>query len=164
MKPCPWLALAALVVCAPPGAAHPAPFSYIDLRLETAAAELTVVAHVYDVAHDLGLADMQRLLDPSGLAAESERVEALLSGRLQLRMDGTALPIREWSSPEALPDRQSVRMRARIVFQRAPGVVSLSALMFPYDPAHQTFVNVYEGDALMRQAILGKSKIDIEYF
>ena len=45
-----------------------------------------------------------------------------------------------------------------------PGVVGLSADLFPYDPQHQTFLNVYEGDVLVSQAILGESQQDYQYF
>src|SRR5207302_1458145 len=38
------------------------------------------------------------------------------------------------------------------------------ALMFPYDPAHQTFVNVYEGGSLTSQAILDRGRTRFEYF
>ena len=44
------------------------------------------------------------------------------------------------------------------------GVLSLSTQLFPYDPVHQTFVNVYERDALMLQAILTKDRQQLEYF
>jgi hydrogenase/urease accessory protein HupE len=36
--------------------------------------------------------------------------------------------------------------------------------MFPYDPVHQTFVNVYDGDALAQQAILTRDRQQVEYF
>jgi hydrogenase/urease accessory protein HupE len=36
--------------------------------------------------------------------------------------------------------------------------------MFPYDPQHQTFINVYESDALALQAILDQSKTRVEFF
>ena len=47
------------LVAAAPAAAHPSPFSYMDVRLPGAAVELTVVAHILDVAHDLGIQDEQ---------------------------------------------------------------------------------------------------------
>ena len=59
-----------LLVCwagwASPAAAHPSPFSYLDVRLPGPAVELTVVAHILDMAHDL---DIRRegLLDPAAL-------------------------------------------------------------------------------------------------
>jgi hydrogenase/urease accessory protein HupE len=36
--------------------------------------------------------------------------------------------------------------------------------MFPYDVAHQTFVNVYEGDTLTWQAILDAAKTRLDYY
>jgi hydrogenase/urease accessory protein HupE len=36
--------------------------------------------------------------------------------------------------------------------------------MFPYDPQHRTFLNVYENGALMAQAILDKNKTTFQYF
>jgi len=39
----------------------------------------------------------------------------------------------------------------------------VSADMFPYDPRHQTFLNIYEGDALT-QAILDRGHPGFEYF
>ena len=36
--------------------------------------------------------------------------------------------------------------------------------MFPYDPMHQTFVNVYEGDTLTSQMILDGKHPHLDYF
>ena len=44
------------------------------------------------------------------------------------------------------------------------GTVTIAAVMFPYDPQHQTFVNFYESDALALQAILDQSKTTVEFF
>jgi len=37
-----------------------------------------------------------------------------------------------------------------------PAALEVEAALFPYDPAHQTFVNVYEGGELRQQWILGR--------
>jgi hydrogenase/urease accessory protein HupE len=44
------------------------------------------------------------------------------------------------------------------------GIVGVRALMFPYDPVHQTFLNIYEGDELRTQAILDRNHTTFEYF
>jgi hypothetical protein len=44
------------------------------------------------------------------------------------------------------------------------GAVAVHAHLFPYDPAHQTFVNIFEGGSLTLQAILDSSKTDLDYF
>ena len=36
--------------------------------------------------------------------------------------------------------------------------------MFPYDPQHQTFVNIYEGETLVRQAILDRARTTVIYY
>ena len=55
----------------------------------------------------------------------------------------TALPV-EWLGMEPAADRHGVLLRFRIPVAR-PGAVRIRTQMFPYDPMHQTFVNVYEG-------------------
>lgn len=158
-----WI-IAALVACATPAAAHPAPFSYIDVRLERGTVEVAVVAHVFDVAHDLGLSSPELLLDARALSGDAQRIVAMLTARVRVAVDGSSLATATWSTPEPLPDRQSIRIVTRRPLAAAPGRVSISALMFPYDPAHQTFVNVYEADSVALQAILGRDKSSVDYY
>lgn len=159
--------LACLWLGGTPVAAHPVPFSYVDVHLRGGAIEVSVVAHAYDLAHDLGLdvsvAD-QIMLDPPILAREAARIAALLGGRLIVRSDGVALAAGPWSAPEAVPDRASVRVRTSYAVASLPGALAIRADFFPYDPRHQTFVNIYEGDELRTQAILGGGRQDLEYF
>jgi hypothetical protein len=161
------LALTALVmtllVRATPATAHPVPFSYLDVQLRTGTVEISLVAHIFDVAHDLHVDPAERLLDPAFLAEHRDAIVALLAPRLRLEADRTALTPESWSI-EAAADRQSVRLRARSEVRGSPGAFSVDVRMFPYDPAHQTFVNVYEGDDLTLQAILDQAKTRLDYF
>jgi hypothetical protein len=91
-------------------------------------------------------------------------MRALVGGRLTLMADGRALSTAGWSDPEPLPDRQSVRFRSTYTTTGPPAVVAVDAFMFPYDPQHQTFVNVYEADALVTQSILDKERTRTEHF
>ena len=84
--------------------------------------------------------------------------------RLQVTADRHPLALDTWSAPEPLPDRQAMRLRARGALGRGPGLVGVSAHLFPYDAAHQTFLNVYEGETLTSQAILGETRTQYEYF
>jgi hydrogenase/urease accessory protein HupE len=45
-----------------------------------------------------------------------------------------------------------------------PGHVAIRAYVFPYDPIHQTFINLYEGDAIRLQAILDATKQTVGYY
>jgi hydrogenase/urease accessory protein HupE len=69
-----------------------------------------------------------------------------------------------WSAPERLVDRLSVRLRTRYETGGPVGSVLIRANLFPYDPQHRTFVNFYEGDDLVSQAILDPGRLEFEYF
>jgi hydrogenase/urease accessory protein HupE len=160
-----WLA-AGILVClgaAAPAAAHPAPFSYIDVRLRADALDVTVVLHAWDIAHELQVQPVERVLDPVLLRERSAAIAALLQRRLQARIDGVQLGGAEWSAAEPIVDRQSARLRIRYPLTRVPGIITVDAFLFPYDPVHQTFVNVYEGDELVTQAILDRTRTQFDH-
>ena len=149
--------------------AHPAPFSFIDVRLaslEGGAPDLdvTVVVHVWDVAYEFELDDPALALNPDILRPRGERLAAIIAERLQVLVDGRPVTLDDWSDPEPLRERQSVRLRARYRLDDRPGSVVVSTQLFPYDPNHQTFLNVYEDAELMTQAILGGDDNSYEYF
>jgi hydrogenase/urease accessory protein HupE len=158
------LGFAAPLGVAAPVAAHPVPFTYLDIKIQQGALEITLVAHVFDVAHDLGVEPPERLLEPDVLAPRAGEVVALLRNRLQIAADGRLLPAGVWSLPVPLRDRQSIRLQARFETDRVPGTVTITAALFPYDPVHQTFLNFYEGDTLTSQAILDRGHSQFEYF
>lgn len=152
----------ALVALAAPASAHPVPFSYLDLRFQRDGLDGTLVLHVFDVAHDLNITPNERLLDPAVAASQAQAIAALIGPRLQVLADRRVLTP-EWAGIETLPDRQSVRLHLRYPAGSTPGSVAVVATLFPYDPVHQTFVNVYEGEALT-QAILDRNHPRFEYF
>ena len=142
--------------------AHPIPFSYLDLRVQDDAIEGTLIAHNFDVAHDLNLAPPERLLDPAVVSRYGGAISRLIAGRIEIAANGRVLKP-EWSAPEIVAERQSIRVRLRIALDGAPGAIAVTASLFPYDPNHQTFVNVYEDDALT-QAILDRGRARFEYY
>jgi hydrogenase/urease accessory protein HupE len=148
-------------LCVPLCEAHPVPFSYLDLRLTRDAIDATLVIHVFDLGHDLSVDPADRLLDPAEARARMTAI-ATLASRLAISVDGRALP-GTWSDPAVIPDRQSVRIHWRQPLDRPAGVVAVDGTLFPYDPQHQTFINVYEGE-LARQAIIDGRHTHFEYF
>jgi hydrogenase/urease accessory protein HupE len=160
-------ALFALCVLAgpAPAAAHPVPFSYLDLRLQPSPPDEidgSLVIHIFDLAHDLNIDPPERLLDPRLVDQEASAIVRLLSPRLTISSGGRPLRA-EWSRVEILAERQSLRVHVRYPLAAAPGALTVLAAMFPYDPAHQTFINIYEGGALT-QAIVDGSHPRFEYF
>ncbi|MCH7747351.1 MAG: HupE/UreJ family protein [Acidobacteria bacterium] len=156
--------LLALLGVASPAVAHPAPFSFVDLHIHQASLDIEVVIHAFDVAYELGIDPPGRVFDPDVLGSGTQRLSALLRDRLHILVDGRPLPFDTWSAAELLPERQSVRLRASSDLVRPPGVIEVSARLFPYDEAHQTFLNFYDDGALTSQAILGASQTRYEYF
>lgn len=142
--------------------AHPAPFSYLDLRLHSGGADGTLVVHDLDAAHDLGLPPTESLLDAAVAATHRDALVALLAPRITVEFDGTPVPI-DWGAIDVVPERQSVRL-ALTIAASPPGHTAIHALVFPYDPIHQTFINIYEHDQLRLQAILDASRRRVEYY
>ena len=147
---------------AQPAFGHPVPFSYLDLQLQGKTIDASLVVHIYDLAHDLDVAPMERLLDPAELAKREASIRALVTERLKIEADGQAIT-GEWLQPEIIADRQSVRLRWKFSLAADPQTVAVETVMFPYDPAHQTFINVYEADELTSQVILDGARSRIEY-
>ena len=160
--------LVAVALSAAPALAHPVPFSYLDLRLQSGPVEGTLVVHILDVAHDLAIEPASQLLDPAFVARSFDAIVRLLGGRLSIAIDGVATPI-EWTRLEVVVERQSLRLSLRLPLggsattPRLIGSMQVSGTLFPYDSNHRTFLNVYEGDALS-QAILDRSRPSFEYF
>ena len=143
-------------------AAHPAPFSYLDLRLNTSGVTGTLVVHDLDAAHDLGITEAESLMDPAVAATYRDALVALLSPRVSFEFDGRPVEI-AWGAIDVVPERQSVRL-AFTVRDPVPGRLVIRAYVFPYDPIHQTFINLYEEDAITLQAILDASRQSVEYY
>jgi len=169
VRSAPWLVaplLALLITVAAPAAAHPVPFSYLDLRLDSGAPQAvsgTLTVHVFDAAHELSIDPPERLLMPGAASAQAATLETLLASRLALTADGRPLAV-SWGPLDVLPDKQSLRLPFVVSGARMPGRLTLSASLFPYDPNHQTFVNIYEASVLRRQAILDVHHQSLEHF
>jgi hypothetical protein len=142
--------------------AHPAPFSYLDLHLDAGGVSGTLVVHDLDAAHDLEVAAADSLLDPAVAGRYREALVALLTPRLGLTFDGRPVSI-TWGDLAVVPDRQSLRLAFTVSGGR-PARVGLRAFVFPYDPVHQTFVNIYEDGTLKHQAILDATRQTADYY
>lgn len=151
-----------LLTLAPSAAAHPAPFSYLDLRFEEGRTHGSLVLHDYDVAHDLGINAPETLNDPEVASKHYDVLTRLMTSRLTFTVDGRRATI-AWQGIEPIAERQSVKLAFTLDVIEF-GAMRVAALLFPYDPVHQTFVNVYEDGSLRQQSILDNGRRSIEYF
>lgn len=143
--------------------AHPSPFSYFDLRLSQSRLEGALVVHVIDLAHDLNVSPAESLLNLELAESKKEDIISLLRSRLTLSADGRALDF-ELRRIEVLTDQQALALHLRFPSSGSPGALSIHCLLFPSDPQHQTFLNVYEEEALVDQEILNRDKPSLEHF
>jgi hydrogenase/urease accessory protein HupE len=144
-------------------AAHPAPFSYLDVRLTGGAVSGSLVLHDLDVAHELALDPPEALLSSDTLQLYRERITAVIVSRLVIRGDGQPLDL-QVISLRPLPDRSAIEVIWRVDPLRAIGKLAVAGVLFPYDSSHQTFVSVYEGGALTRQEILTAAHPAVEFY
>ncbi|MEO8499603.1 MAG: HupE/UreJ family protein [Vicinamibacteria bacterium] len=156
------LMVAALLVAARPVHAHPVPFSYLDLHLDRGGVSGALVVHDFDAAAELADVLPEDLKDPRVAAASRDALVRLLSPRLSMVFDGHPVSP-AFGAVEVLPERQSLRLTFTVPGER-PAHVHLQALLFPYDPKHQTFTNIYEDGALAHQAILGAEAATADYY
>ena len=157
------LTIAALLSAPAATAAHPAPFSFLDLRLEAGRITGTLTVHDLDAAHELGLADVRALLDPQGARRYGPALAAQLAGRLRLIADGQRAAV-SLSDLTPIADRQALRFNVSAPAPSAPARLTVDARLFPYDGLHQTFVNVYEDGSLRHQAILDARRPTMDYY
>lgn len=132
--------------------AHPIPFSYLDVRLNASQIDGTLVAHIVDLAHDLNVDPAESLLDARIAESKKSEIAELIRTRLTLIADGQRIEP-ELLSVAPLPDRQALSCELRFNNATRPSALRIECLLFPYDPQHQTFLNVYDGDNLAHQEI-----------
>ncbi len=142
--------------------AHPSPFSYLDLRLGQGATEALLTVHAVDLGHELNITPEQAL---AAGVADSRRADitAWLRKSLQINADGKPLDI-GLSQIELLPLQQAIALHLELRGASAPGSLRFQCALFPYDPQHQTFLNLYEAGSLAQQEIFDQNRTTFEYF
>src|SRR5262245_14595308 len=98
-----------LLLVAETVSAHPAPFSYLDLKLADDGVSGSLILHDFDVAHDVGVDQPEQLRDPAFAARYHDVLTRLMDSRVSILLDGTRASI-AWLGLETLPERQSVRL------------------------------------------------------
>jgi len=155
------LAALAVFAGAASASAHPAPFSYLDVVFRNGGIEGTLVIHVIDIAHDLNITPVERLLDNDVVERERQRIADLVGPRIEMRTRRRL--VFEWLSLELLRDEQALRLKYRIANQQ-PGALTIDTNLFPYDPNHQTFINIYEEGRLRQQLIFNAGTPEHTYY
>jgi hydrogenase/urease accessory protein HupE len=154
-----WLVMVALVSV---GFAHDEPTSFIDLHLSSSGMEVSATASVTDIAHSMPGVEPDALLRPATLEVHREEISASLLGRLKITGDGAPVAIK-LERIEAVPEKRDLRVTFSSEWSVAPAQLHVDALLFPYDPRHRTFVNVWSGEDLLRQETLKPDRLTADF-
>jgi hydrogenase/urease accessory protein HupE len=157
-----WLLLGMALTLSPSWAeAHPAPFSFLDLLIGERGIRGSLIVHDLDAAHDLSIEPADQLLDRTIAETYRARLQDLLGERLRLEADGSTRLI-EWTGLEVVPERFGLKLS--FTLGPRPARLDIHAVLFPYDPIHQTFVNIYEEGTLRQQSILTADDPSVRFF
>lgn len=144
-----------------PASAHPVPFSYLDLEVHDGAVDGRIRVHLVDLAPVLGIENPRDLLKPEVRNARLAEIERYLASRIAFERDGFQRA--EWGTAAIVDENEAIEIGFRIP-GRPEGALSLDTNLFPRDPDHQTFVNVYEGGELRQQFIFAQTSEPDTYY
>lgn len=137
--------------------AHQEPYSHLDLRVEAGRLRGSVTAHIEDLAHEAGMASPESLLAPGFVAASVARLHAVLDSHVRISVDGRRIEP-TWGEARVLSERKSVDFDLEAPLANPPGEIRITGPFFPYDPPHETYVNVSTPAGLVHQDLLDRSK------
>jgi hypothetical protein len=118
---------AIVLVCASEVAAHPAPFSYLDIAFRGGNIEGSLTVHVIDIAHELSITPPERVLDPEFLTRERQRILDVITPRMSLATD-RPLTI-QWGTIQPMKEELALRITYRIPNEH-PGSLSIDTNLF----------------------------------
>jgi hydrogenase/urease accessory protein HupE len=150
-------------LAAAPACPHDQPYSWLDLRLAPDGVAVRITAHVVDLAHEAGIATPDSLLAPAFLDRHAAALERMLASRLALVADGDTLRPR-WTGAVPIHDRRAVAFDWNAAWAREPGLLRVEGALFPYDPQHETYLNVYESRVLRHQDQLDHERTRYDHY
>ena len=138
--------------------------SSVDVHIGADTVEVSVVGQAYDFAHELGIDPPEKLMALDFLVRQKDALVKLVESGVIVSVDGVPLAGAAWAPPAVAPEQQLVRLRQTYPVAAAPGRVTVSSRLFAYDSAHQTLVNIYEGESIKTQQMLDAGRLQVDYF
>jgi hydrogenase/urease accessory protein HupE len=143
--------------------AHSEPYSHLDIRLEPDRAHGKVLAHMVDLAHESGLEKPERLLDPAFAEQNLAILHQVLDSHVWVNINGEPVHF-QWQSFQIVASRRSLSFDWSVPLSRPAGKVEISSPLFPYDPPHETYLNIYENGEIRHQNLLDKTHPNATYY
>ncbi|MCI0666479.1 MAG: HupE/UreJ family protein [Methylococcaceae bacterium] len=164
--PANWLFLITLTIAALGSAravAHDEPYSHIEIRLDPGRVHGKVMAHVIDLAHEGGLEMPELLLDRGYAQQQLATLHKVLDSRVWININGVRIQP-GWQSLTVLADRKSLAFDWLAPHPEAFAKVEVLGPLFPYDPPHETYLNIYENGSIRHQNLLDKTVRSASYY
>ncbi len=141
---------------------HDEPTSFVDLKLGRAGIDASFTASTTDLAHYLPDTEPGMLLD--GVPTDSRRavLSALIASQFKVTADGSPVVL-TLGEITPIPEKRDVRLTFHADLPAVPKKLRVESALFPYDPRHRTYVNVYSGDELLRQEAFEKGSPAIDF-
>ena len=133
--------------------AHDVSYAHAEVHWLPARIEVALTVHPDDAAMALGVPLPEWFADDAFLARAAPALADSLRRRFVLRADGRALV---WRFAGARRDSLQRGVTLSLVAPLARPAASLEVVgpVFPFVANHETFVNVFVGDQLLRQDVL----------
>ncbi len=141
---------------------HDEPTSFVDLKLGPAGIDASFTASTTDLAHYLPDTEPTMLLDGAPTADRRAALSALITSQFKVTADGTPVVL-TLCEITAIPEKRDLRFTFRAELPGVPKTLRVESAMFPYDPRHRSYVNVYTGDELVRQEAFEKGSPAIDF-
>lgn len=109
-----------------------------------------------DLAHEGGLEKPERLLDRAFAEQNLVILHKVLDSHMLVKINGEPAHF-EWQSFRIAPNRRSLSFNWTLPLARSAGKVEVSSPLFPYDPPHETYLNIYENGEIRLQDLLDRT-------
>ena len=160
-----WVVSAALALLVPTlASAHDTSYSYADLRWGKDRIAITVSVHRDDAAQALGIAAPESLMAEPFLARHANALGSLVTSRFHIGEDSRDLVLRV-ERVEAKPEQHAVCLTLGTELPAPVSRLRVSAALFPANPQHETFLNVYAADGrVLAQEVLRSGHNDADIY
>lgn len=143
--------------------AHDEPYSHLDIRLEPGRAHGKVIAHMIDLAHEAGIEKPELLLDAGYAGKNLAALHRVLDSRVLIRINGESFRPR-WQSFKVVAERKSLTFDWAAALSETVAKVEVLGPLFPYDPPHETYLNIYENGSIRHQNLLDRTNRKASYY
>ena len=162
MKPA--VVVVALLSClaATPAFAHDQPFSYADAIWSATRLEVRISVHRDDAGPALGV-EPESLMSAPFLARHADSLGRHLRRGFTVEADGRRLDL---SVVDAAPNppKQAMTLTFNAAIPESPGHLRFSVLLFPLDPQHATFFELYRDGRLLRQDVMTADHATTDFY